>query len=184
MNSLKYLKLVTLCLLTLISAMIFKQSALATNSQRWMSKIPDRTKLCDLNIPGTHNSGSAKTAAFTSLAASCQSDSIPEQLQKGVRCLDIKLNSDLLVNNAGVSCYKNTFDKLYFSDVLNYVSSFLEENPSETVIIQIKQEGDTNDDFQDAVNNELIGKDEIYMIPRRTPATLTLGDTRGKMLVF
>lgn len=184
MNIKKYLKLVTLGLLTLVSAMIFKQSALATDSQKWMSKIPDQTKLCNLNIPGTHNSGTAKTTAFTSLAASCQSDSIPEQLQKGIRCLDIKLNSDLLVNNAGVSCYKNTFDKLYFSDVLNYVSSFLEENPSETVIIQIKQEGDVSDEFQDAVNGELAGKDDIYMMPRKNPATLTLGNIRGKMLVF
>ena len=82
-----------------------EQTILGNN---WMSGLSDDTKLCDINIPGTHDSGTTYTTAVISgIIASCQDDTIPEQLQKGIRYLDIRCDGDLDINHGGVACYSN-----------------------------------------------------------------------------
>lgn len=149
----------------------------------WMSHVPDGAYLRDINIPGTHESATARTAAFKSAVASCQTNSIPEQLNKGIRYLDLRVNSDLLINHDGVSCYKNVFNRLYLNHVLDYVNQFLTDNPSETVIIQLKEEGDGKADFETSVNDILSKYPNIYQ-PQKAPGYITIGDIRGNILIF
>lgn len=152
-------------------------------SNQWMSRVLDSTNICEMNIPGTHNSGTKRTTVFTSTVASCQGDSITEQLEKGIRYLDIRIDSNLLVNHGGVSCYKSTFDKLYLEDVFNEISDFLAKNPTETVIVQLKQEGKADGDFDSKVDEQIWKRKNIYL-PWKNPSALTLGDVRGQMVLF
>lgn len=153
------------------------------SASSWMSGLPDNAPLNSLSIPGTHESGTARTTIFTQTVASCQDSDIPKQLENGIRYLDIRLNGDLLVNHAGVSCYKSTIYRLYFSHVLEYVTKFLKNHPKETVIIQIKEEGKSKKYFSDSVNNILKSQKNVYH-PGKSINKLTLRDLRGKILIL
>ena len=55
----------------------------------WLSALPDDVPISDINIPGSHNAAAINTQGPTRWA--CQRHSITEQLQKGIRLLDIRL---------------------------------------------------------------------------------------------
>lgn len=133
----------------------------------WMRDITSDTSLRDISVPGTHDSAThvlgnaawiaANAAAFLAvLAAStvmapvaglgfarvrkvfqAQSLNIREQLDFGVRFLDLRVNRTA----TGFSMYHGPmplFTEL--SDVLSDVAGFLADNPSETVLICLKRE--------------------------------------------
>ena len=60
----------------------------------WMSYIHDDTKISDISIPGTHDSGA--THSIFDVAGKCQDLSIKQQLRVGVRFFDLRLQ---LVND-------------------------------------------------------------------------------------
>ncbi|KAJ2977481.1 hypothetical protein NUW58_g7798 [Xylaria curta] len=116
---------------------IFSSAQLA----RWMREIRDEYPLTALSIPGTHNS---PTYHLALPSVRCQAVDIREQLENGVRFLDIRVNvsqedSDLtLVHSAfPISLTGNK----YFKDLVDTVYSFLDANPSETIIMSVKREG-------------------------------------------
>lgn len=155
----------------------------------WMASVSDDKKLCELNIPGTHDSGTKHTTALaTGVVASCQSDSIDKQLTKGIRYFDIRINADLIVNHGGVSCYKNVItinkNRLTLNYVLNTIEKFLEKNPTEAVIVQIKKEGSSKKDFRKEVNSALAKYKKFYKYKNISAKNLSLKDVRGHFVVF
>jgi 1-phosphatidylinositol phosphodiesterase len=98
----------------------------------WMGALDGKKSLADLVIPGTHESGATVEGRFN-----CQVLSIDQQLNSGVRFLDIRGRNlfDQLYIHHGVF-YQN----LTFYDVLNSCQSFLKKNPSETIIMSLKEE--------------------------------------------
>lgn len=111
-----------------------------------MQAIPDNTHISTLSIPGTHNS-----AAFFKLSAPsvrCQGQSILNQLKNGVRFLDVRLSKDYMTRGELVNDLMVVHGKFpvklsgsyKFKNILNEVYTFLELNPSETVLISIKLE--------------------------------------------
>lgn len=188
MNIREKIKFLLCNLIIIIGVLALNQANAAEDSKTWMSNLSDDIRLCNVNIPGTHDSGTAKTTILTTSVASCQSDSISEQLKKGIRYLDIRINSNLLVNHGGVSCYKSTFYRLYLWDVLRDVANFLKSNPRETVMMQIREEGNGKDakDFVKSVNSEFEknkNAKDIYHSSKKF-SEVTLGDVRGKIIVI
>lgn len=160
----------------------------AVSGTRWMAQLPDDTNLCDINMPGTHDSGARYTLGVVSgVVASCQDDTIPMQLDKGIRYLDIRCDGDLDINHGGFTCYTNILTinryKLTFPKVLDDIEKFLEENPGETVILQLKKEGFSRRDFFKNVNEELEKREKLYKPHTPYPDSIKLGDMRGKFLV-
>lgn len=118
--------------------------------KNWISALPESTKnksIANLTIPGTHDSGTSDLK----LAWSTQYKTIEEQLNFGVRFLDIRLS--LAVNLAGQNCklvithgkipivgqdYSQSFD-----DVLDVCEDFLKSNPGEFIIMSVKQEDES-----------------------------------------
>lgn len=133
----------TLCTFALLGTMIstcFMPSVgmaleLENELSRWMYQVDDSASLSDLTIPGTHDSG-AKHESFGG-TAKCQNLTIREQLDLGVRYLDIRLRhyGDSLVVHHGA-----VYQHLNFDDVLLQVTDFLAENPSEIVMMEVSQE--------------------------------------------
>ncbi len=108
----------------------------------WMADIPDTTLISRISIPGTHDSA----ALYGGAACQTQTWSIEEQLEAGIRYLDIRLSSgremidevqkDVLWLYHG-SCYQNQ----RFDQVLDTVTRFLEAQPTEFVLMRVKREG-------------------------------------------
>lgn len=172
----------------------FKMPARATlesenSGSKWMSKLSGDTNLCDINMPGTHNSGSTYTVAVvTGVVASCQDDTIPEQLQKGIRYLDIRCDNDLNINHGGVICYSNvlTIDKykVTFPKLLDDVENFLEENPTETVLLQLKKEGGGKGNFLENINGDLKSRKKVFRSENPCISGIKLDDVRGKIVIL
>ncbi|KAI0999149.1 hypothetical protein K3495_g9045 [Podosphaera aphanis] len=113
--------------------------------ERWMSTLQDDIPVSALSIPGTHNSPTCYTALPS---VRCQAVGVAEQLQNGVRFLDIRVQPErpadpshdglILVHSAfPISLTGNK----YFCDLMTTVYRFLDASPRETVIISLKREG-------------------------------------------
>ncbi|QYS98807.1 PLCXc domain-containing protein [Trichoderma simmonsii] len=107
----------------------------------WMKQLDDAWPLPMLSIPGTHNSPTCHTALPS---VRCQSVGVPEQLQNGVRFLDIRVSvntdNDTLALVHSVFPVSLTSIK-YFPDMVDDIYRFLDANPSETILMSIKREG-------------------------------------------
>jgi len=114
----------------------------------WMSRIGPGHYISELSIPGTHDSVTYVTSSIN-IYTKCQTLSLSEQLNVGIRYLDIrlKIDDDKLVYAHGPFTYDETFD-LALKDAFD----FLQFNPSEFVIMSVKNEADEESpEFQDLV---------------------------------
>lgn len=155
----------------------------SSNSSDWMASINGSTKICDINIPGTHESATNKVFFVTGLWLKCQSNDINTQLLKGIRYFDIRIDDKGIINHNGFNCWKSIVSKLYFNDVVSNVEKFLKNNPTECVILQVKSEG-SKESCASYVNNILSDSKYFYSPKNKNLKSLTLDDIRGKFIVF
>ncbi|MGH3973304.1 MAG: phosphatidylinositol-specific phospholipase C [Pseudonocardiaceae bacterium] len=118
----------------------------------WMRDIPDDTPVTGLSIPGTHNSGCADGPLGF---AQTQDLDLPDQLDAGIRFLDIRLA--LCEDNLFVHHDVVYMDKSY-TDVLAICSSFLEKYPSETLLMSINDESRVDSGLGRFAPSEILGK--------------------------
>ena len=146
-------------------------------SNNWMSAIPDDALLNSVAIPGTHNSGAAKDFVYSQ----CQTLSIAEQLQVGVRFFDIRLVRD----NGVLRVYHGVIDQeVSFDEVLTACYAFLEENPFEALIMCIKEEEDakgTNAAFDTMVKETISADADKWYTAIGIP---TMAQVRGKIVLM
>ena len=119
----------------------------------WMSVIRDDTKLTEITIPGTHDSCARKfhnedAFGIMSGISKCQSLNITEQLNAGIRFLDIRCevntdNHSVWTVHGSTDCW-NGDDYYYLDYVFNDIYSFLDAHPSETVLVCIKEDDGGN----------------------------------------
>ncbi|KAI5951502.1 hypothetical protein KGF54_004576 [Candida jiufengensis] len=161
------------------------------NLTKWIEEIPDDSRISKLSIPGTHNSF-ANGSNLPSVQ--CQGASVTKQLEHGIRFLDVRAGRLFTgdTQTDGLQVVHSKFPvkipfPLKLKDALEEVYEFLSRNPSETVIVSIKQEGsddwdNKNDEFGKVIWNQYVNpnKNKWYLgtdIPR-------LGDARGKVILF
>ncbi|WP_327709776.1 phosphatidylinositol-specific phospholipase C [Streptomyces sp. NBC_00464] len=150
----------------------------ALTVQDWMSGIADATALQRLTIPGTHDSGARYGGPWTE----CQNTTIAEQLNSGIRFLDVRcrITGDSFAIHHGAS-YQN----LMFGDVLGACWDFLAQRPTETVLMRVKQEysEESNDAFRRIFDLYLDTKGwrPLFYIDSALP---TLGRARGKVVLL
>ena len=154
-----------------------------TLNPRWMKAIKDNVTISELSIPGTHDTMSF----YGGDAVQTQTMSLENQLKSGVRVLDIRCRH---VENVFAIHHGMVFQKVFFGDVLNIVTKFLDENTSETVLMRVKEEYDPErntrtfsetfhyywDQYQDYMWTPTPGYPE--------PNNPKLGDIRGKIVVL
>ncbi|ORT58912.1 phosphatidylinositol-specific phospholipase C [Streptomyces sp. CB03238] len=150
----------------------------ALSTQDWMARFPGDTPLWALTIPGTHNSG----APAGGLWVACQNTSIAQQLDSGIRFLDIRcrVTGDAFAIHHG-AYYQNQM----FGDVLIACRAFLAAHPSETVLMRVKQEHSEDSDatFRRVFDLYLDAKGwrPLFRIGDGLP---TLGEARGKVVLL
>lgn len=151
---------------------------------KWMKNIPDNTLLSDINLPGTHNSAT-KYVQFAFISQ-CQKSSIYEQLNIGVRFLDIRVEeagNRLKLVHSFCNCYSPADKKklLFSEDVVEDCSKFLKENPSETILFSLKRDnGSSQEKVFDLFFNKHLS-DKIWYKENRIPS---LGEARGKIVLI
>ncbi|KAG5949872.1 hypothetical protein E4U53_005688 [Claviceps sorghi] len=150
----------------------------------WMQELRDDWPLTLLSIPGTHNSPTCHTALPS---VRCQATGVPQQLQNGVRFLDIRVSAstddDILTLVHGAFPISMTGNK-YFADMLDDIYRFLEQNPTETVIMSVKREGTgkaSDGQMGHYLKHSYVDKraDRWWTDPR----VPTLGEARGKIVL-
>jgi 1-phosphatidylinositol phosphodiesterase len=145
----------------------------------WMSNLPGATSLAQIDIPGTHDSGARIGGAFVQT----QDLSIADQLAAGVRYLDIRLRhfEDALVVHHG-----SFYQELNFDDVLRACTGFLAAHPSETILMQVKEEytpaGNTRT-FEQTFLTRYVTAPAYQPYFYLTDAIPALGSVRGKIVL-
>lgn len=153
--------------------------------KKWMSSLPDTDRLYEINIPGTHDS-CAFRVQFP-LFSKCQATTIKEQLNSGIRFLDIrveKVEEKLKIVHDIADCKnpEKTNKKLFLDDVINDCKSFLSENPSETVLLSYKRDdGPNQEDTFDIFFEKYLKNDPIWYTENRIPI---LKEVRGKIVLL
>ncbi|MEU3916378.1 phosphatidylinositol-specific phospholipase C [Streptomyces sp. NPDC029721] len=146
--------------------------------QDWMAALPDSTALQRMTIPGTHDSG----ARLGGLYVACQNTSIAEQLDSGIRFLDVRCR---VTGGSFAIHHAAFFQNLMFGDVLVACAAFLAAHPSETVLMRVKQEYSTESDatfravFDDYLDHR--GWRPLFRIADTLP---TLGQARGRVVLL
>ena len=200
--------LLTVCFSAPFSAYTYDVSQQTLDSvslSDWMSVILDDTKLTEITLPGTHDSCARKFKGedifgVTSGISKCQSMNITEQLNAGVRFLDIRCEVDpnsysVKTVHGETDCW-NGDDYYYLDFVFQDIYNWLDAHPSETVYVCIKEDYGDNGvpSFTNAIYEYIHGygqgkyfygenynyHDKWYL-GKSVP---TLGQVRGKCVLF
>ncbi|MGL5273139.1 MAG: metallophosphoesterase, partial [Phocaeicola sp.] len=125
-------------------------SSSAVKQNKWMSAVPDDTRLCKMGIPGTHDSG----AIYGGEALKTQDCTLPEQLAWGVRAFDIRLKA---IEGGKLGVYHgDAFQHLTWEDDLQPLfTQFVANNPSEVLLISLKCEGGSREEYRSRLQRSL-----------------------------
>lgn len=157
----------------------------------WMSHVDGSRYLDELSIPGTHDSGTCSvdndTEPQTSLAK-CQQDYIPTQLLEGIRYFDIRLGKNDDKGDPGIDhgiCYllKKDGGYMQLSNVIGYFKTFLNEHPSEALIMLVSRGNDeaTDESVTTAFANVMDNNSDLFYTSSHVP---TLNEVRGKIVLL
>ncbi|WP_188316034.1 phosphatidylinositol-specific phospholipase C [Chitinophaga agrisoli] len=110
-------------------------AASSVSLDNWMAAIPNNYRLTQLSLPGTHNA----CARYEPLrgTAKCQRLTVDEQLNAGIRFLDIRCRH---IDNTFSIYHGAIYQKQDLDAVLAACSTFLDKHPSECIIVSIKEE--------------------------------------------
>ncbi|WP_398860168.1 phosphatidylinositol-specific phospholipase C [Streptomyces chengmaiensis] len=144
----------------------------------WMAGHGDATALHTLTVPGTHDSGARHGGPW----AECQNTTIAQQLDGGIRFLDIRCRA---IDGSFAIHHGAAFQHMMFGDVLIACRDFLRAHPSETVLMRLKQEYSNESDavfravFDDYLDR--CGWRGLFRIGSGLPA---LGEARGRVVLL
>ena len=163
---------------TSVVGFVVKQSSGSKKYADWMSKLDDNVSLRTINMPGSHDTMALYSIA--DLAGQCQSLSLHDQLNLGVRFLDIRLKED---HDKLKAVHGFIDQKVSFEKITKTIEDFIDKNPSEFIIMSIKEEADPSNSeisFESALKSYL--NKDIYLKDNELPSKL--GDVRGKVMLL
>ena len=161
-------------------------------AENWMANIPDDALLSSVNIPATHDTGTAGVVEDDIpqvSITSCQNLYYDEQLNMGARSFDIRANAtkddasvaDVKIVHGGElwQCQEKNGNDLTLQSILNTSLGFLEKHKSETVILTVKPDAGSTIGLEHAVAEFIEkNKDKVYSggdIP-------SMKEARGKII--
>jgi 1-phosphatidylinositol phosphodiesterase len=178
------------------SLVAFATAALPVASGfNWMAFVDDDVPLSKLTLPGTHDS-----ACMWNILGKTQDLPIMEQLQLGVRALDLRLCAWIPPTGQGNfalhhsiyyqwSWFDNRPTSPQNTDCTSFILldclQFLRDNPTETIVVSVNQENSSVpiNDFQTLLRNILASYPaQVYDLNDDT-AIPKLGDARGKIFI-
>ncbi len=126
-----------------------------TYHARWMEGLPDSMRVSELSIPGTHDTGAERGNNYGGVPfpsySDCQDAEVWDQLVSGVRFLDLRISRAEAVYGGWILHHNDTYYYRPLFNVLNEITQFLNDNPSETVLCRLT--ADVNEDKQIFLQN-------------------------------
>lgn len=149
------------------------------DKNNWMSRLDGEKYINEISVPGSHDT----CALYEPLKelAKCQMYTVTDQLNMGVRYLDIRANvvkGDLAISHGPI------FQGITFDKVMEQCFDFLRKNPSETIIISVKHElisRDKKNEFNSIFMKKLEAHGDIWFTENRLPK---LSEVRGKAVLL
>jgi len=144
----------------------------------WLSQVPDPTPLSKIHLPGTHNSA----ALFEPLpsTAKCQELTIKEQLEAGVRFLDIRCRHQ---RDRFALYHESVPQRQTFGEFLVTLNTFLSDHPSECVLVSIQEtsgaKGNTQS-FTQTLKTYLAKNPKLWLLNTTLPSLI---EARGQALL-
>ena len=151
----------------------------------WMKKINNNTLISCINLPGTHDS--CTCCVQFPFISKCQNMTIKEQLNAGIRYLDIRVEKDgeklkLVHDIADCKNPQKPKEKLYLDTVINDCRTFLSKNPSETILLSFKRDdGVSAEEAFDVFFDNHLENNPVWYTENRIPA---IGEVRGKIVLI
>ena len=153
----------------------------------WMTAIDDDTKIALLTIPGTHDAATSSCAG----PGKCQTLTIPEQLESGVRAFDLRPTMD--DNSTLGNIYHSILDTgVSMGDAMECFDSFLSAHPGEGIIVIMRYESErqlfspfiSEDNYKAAMKN-FLWDNRIYQSRKAAfNKSMTMEDLRGRILII
>lgn len=144
--------------------------------QIWMKKLPDSRELNKISIPGTHDTASFYGGDMTQT----QSLSVAEQLNAGIRFLDIRIWHD----GTKFHIYHGiAYQHQDFGQIMKDVTNFLNTNPSEVVLMRVSQTAEGKGNFNNTFNDYVKPYKKFMAYPQGN-YNPRLCQVRGKILLF
>lgn len=145
----------------------------------WMSALDGGLSLGSIAMPGTHDSGATKEPLAGT--AKCQTLTIAKQLEAGVRYFDIRLRRE----DGKLNVYHGYVNQeLSFDQVLDDCYAFLESNPTEAIVMCIKEEYDAagaNSAFDVMVKKHIDADPDKWYVEEDVPM---LDSVRGRIALM
>ena len=146
----------------------------------WMSFISDDAPICKIAIPGSHDSGCYDMPYY----AATQDLTIGEQLARGVRYFDIRVNN----SSDEYVIYHGPVKGVSYDSVLADISAFVNAHPSEFLILDFSHFKNDSEAEVFARFERAVGTERLIVNDSSDPVgyvdSLALGDVRGKILVL
>ncbi|MGG2134755.1 phosphatidylinositol-specific phospholipase C domain-containing protein [Bacillus sp. S2(2024)] len=162
-------------------------SNIGYSNPNWMSKISSSKKISELSIPGTHGSIALHGVTFADEDwVRNQRMSITTQLTSGIRYLDIRARR---TGNSFAMHHGSVYQKKMFGDILNEVTTFLHQNPQETVLMRLKEEHTPEAgslSFEEILNRywDNPAYKQYFWKPPSSNNNPTLNEVRGKIVLI
>jgi 1-phosphatidylinositol phosphodiesterase len=146
----------------------------------WMSELDDDLNITRMAIPGTHDSGAY--ALVNTPLTRAQDISIKEQMDIGVRALDVRCAREVLGTDYEVF-HGPIPQRVRLEDVFGDIDDFLNNNPGEFIILMLKQEWFKGENLSKGINDLVNDKLGTKVWPRSNYWP-SLGEVRRCVLVL
>ncbi len=160
------------------------EGAPPVSGSTWMSALRDCELLGGFSLPGSHNTMALHDWGWARDTAKCQTLGLSAQLRAGVRFVDIRARhvEDRLVMQHGV-----VPQRADLCDVLEELRRFLAGNPSEMVIMSLKEEhtakGNSRSFAQTFADYARRFPGLFFAPGQSVTAAPQLGEVRGKVVL-
>lgn len=155
------------------------------NSKKWLKNLNDNLALSEISLPGTHDTMTytAKQIDGAGLVK-CQSYDLATQLNAGIRYIDIRCR----VTDGSFAIHHGPYYLgMMFGDVINTVVNFLRQNPSEFVLMRVRQEySEETDDVFSKIFETYYNKNLSFMFDSNNGVNRNpqIKEIRGKIVIL
>ncbi|CQD42573.1 phosphatidylinositol-specific phospholipase C [Yersinia mollaretii] len=151
-------------------------------TNNWVGLVDESKFLSELSIPGTHDSAAYTHHPISFGYVQTQRWNIREQLDSGIRFLDIRCR---LIENVFTLHHGSVYLGLNFGDVLASCIKFLLDNPTEFIILSVKKEHTEKDStmpFHKVMSERYIkNHNNLFFTENKIP---TIKEIIGKIVLF
>lgn len=146
------------------------------NLSCWMDWLDDSLPIQKLNLPGTHESGAVLPISDIIRWSQCQGEGYAMQFSYGIRVLDLRIDKNMNIYHGSVSMEHS------LQYAMDEIKKFLNANPSEFLIVSIKDENGAGDQqvWTNNVKRIMESTGCLYTGPQ---SSYTVGNLRGKFII-